>query len=437
MVLQFKKHLDENFPFLKTKRFFLAISGGIDSMVMMHLFQQLNYHFAILHCNFQLRGKESDADLDFVQDYADSFDIPWSFGHFQTKAYAKENKLSIQMAARELRYDWFEIQLEEKQFEYVLTAHHADDDLETFLINLSRGTGLDGLIGIPNTNQNILRPLLPFSRKEIDEYAKKNNIKWREDSSNESDNYLRNNIRHNISPLLKELNPSFINSFQVTLKHLQQAQSLVQDATILIYNLIVTDEKDVKKFNIPELKRLPNFEAYLYQWLNPFGFSAWKDIYDLVDAQSGKQILSNDYRLLKDRNYLILSPKNKKLEPSNYLINANQKEVKKPIKLSFSEVTTLTSTLNNTIFVDANKLKYPLELRQWEVGDTFQPFGMNGKTKKVSKFLKDQKTTLFDKEKIWLLCSDNQVVWVVGLRADDRFKTDESTINILQIRLLL
>ena len=175
----------------------------------------------------------------------------------------------------------------------------------------------------------------------------------------------------------------------------------------------------------------------MYQWLNPFGFSAWKDIYDLVDAQSGKQILSNDYRLLKDRNYLILSPKNKKLEPSNYLINANQKEVKKPIKLSFSEVTTLTSTLNNTIFVDANKLKYPLELRQWEVGDTFQPFGMNGKTKKVSKFLKDQKTTLFDKEKIWLLCSDNQVVWVVGLRADDRFKTDESTINILQIRLLL
>jgi tRNA(Ile)-lysidine synthase len=435
MILQFKKHLDDNFPFLKTKRFFLAISGGIDSMVMMHLFQQLNYRFAILHCNFQLRGKESDADLVFIQDYADSFDIPWSFGHFKTKAYAKENKLSIQMAARELRYDWFNLQLNDKQFAYVLTAHQADDDLETFLINLSRGTGLEGLIGIPNTNQNILRPMLPFSRLEIEEYAKKNNIRWREDSSNETDKYLRNNIRHNITPLLKELNPSFSKSFQATLKHLQQAQSLVEDATILIYNLIVTDEDDVKKFNIVELKRLPNFEAYLYQWLSPFGFSAWDDIYSLIDAQSGKQILSNDYRILKDRNYLILSPKNKKLEPNSYLINANQKEVKKPIKLSFSEVSTLSSTLNNAIFVDAKKLKYPLELRLWDEGDSFQPFGMNGNTKKVSKFLKDQKITLFDKEKIWLLCSDNQVVWIVGLRADERFKTDETTTKILQIRL--
>ena len=437
MILLFKKHLDNHFPFLKTKRFFLAISGGIDSMVMMHLFQQLNYRFAILHCNFQLRGKESDADLAFVQDYADSFDIPWSFGHFKTKAYAKENKISIQMAARELRYDWFEEQLHEKQFSYVLTAHQADDDLETFLINLSRGTGLEGLIGIPNTNKNILRPLLPFSRQEIEQYAKANNIKWREDSSNETDKYLRNNIRHNIVPLLKELNPSFSKSFQATLKNLQQAQSMVEDATILIYNLIVTDEDDVKKFDITELKRLPNFEAYLYQWLNPFGFSAWDDIYALVDAQAGKQILSDDYRLLKDRNYLILSPKNKKLAPSTYLITADQKEVKKPIKLSISEATTRSSTLNNTIFVDAKKLKYPLELRLWHDGDSFQPFGMNGKTKKVSKFLKDQKTTLFDKENIWLLCSDNQVVWVVGLRADERFKTDESNTKIVQISLSL
>lgn len=436
MIQQFQQHLNESFPLLKSRRFFLAISGGLDSMVMMHLFQTLNYRFAILHCNFKLRGKESNDDLAFVQNYADSFDIPWSFGHFETKAYAKQKKLSIQMAARELRYDWFDLQLNEKQFDYVLTAHHADDNLETFLINLSRGTGLDGLLGISAVNDKIIRPLLPFSRSELEDYAKKNNIKWREDSSNGTDDYLRNKIRHNITPLLKELNANFLQSFQHTIKHLQDAQSLVEDATILIYNLVVSDEYDIKKINITELTRLPNYKAYLYQWLKNFGFSAWDDIYNLIMAETGKQVLAEKYKLIKDRNFLLLYPISKKTIQQSYQINADEIEVKKPIKMQFKKVAATSTVLNNTIFVDAKKLVYPLTLRKWDEGDYFRPFGMEGKTKKVSKFLKDEKIAMVDKENVWLLISNNQVVWVVGMRADERFKTDETTSDVIQITFL-
>lgn len=436
MIEKFKINLNTNFPFLKNKKLFLAISGGIDSMVLLHLFQQLHYQFAILHCNFQLRNAESDADLEFVQAYADKFDIPWSFGHFQTKGYAKSKKISIQMAARELRYEWFEEQLIEKQFDFVLTAHHADDVLETFIINLSRGSGLDGLTGIPEINDKIIRPMLPFSRQEIENYAKINNLKWREDSSNNSEKYLRNNIRHNIAPLLKELNPNFLSSFQATINYLKQAQSIVEDGTVLMYQSIISDEDGLKKISLKQLKRLPNFEAYLYQWLSPFGFSAWNDIYDLVNAETGKQVLSEKFKLLKDRDFLILAPQSKKIKSKSFFILENQKEVKKPIKLTFSEVADLSNATNTTIFVDAEKLKYPLELRKWNENDIFYPFGMNGKSKKVGKFLKDEKIESFKKEHIWVLCSDSQIVWVVGLRADERFKISDSTTSIVQIQLL-
>ena len=330
MELKFKKHLENNFIFLKNKQLFLAISGGIDSMVMLHLFQQLQYKFAILHCNFYLRGAESDADSEFIKDYAEKFNIPYSFGHFQTKEYAKDKKISIQMAARELRYVWFEEQLNHKQFDFVLTAHHADDEFETFLINLSRGTGLTGLIGIPQNNKKIIRPMLPFSRQEINDYARINNIKWREDSSNNSDKYLRNNIRHNIAPLLKDLNPDFLTSFQSTISHLKQAQTIVEDGTILMYQSIISDEDGLKKINLDQLKRLPNYEAYLYQWLNPFEFTAWNDIYELVNAETGKQVLSENFILIKDRYFLILTPKSKKKNLKVISLSKTKKKLKNP-----------------------------------------------------------------------------------------------------------
>lgn len=435
MLAKLKNHLAQNFPFLERKKLFLAVSGGLDSMVMTHLFHELNYEIAILHCNFQLRGIESFGDQKFVQDYAAANDIPLFLTQFDTEAFAKDYKLSTQVAARELRYNWFYEQLETEKFEYILTAHHADDNLETFLINLIRGTGLEGLTGIPEQNENIIRPLLIFSRQEIENYAKENNIQWREDSSNASDKYLRNKIRHDLVPILKELNPNFISSFQKTETYLQEAQAMVEDASIMVYQQVAQQKGEDIHFDLNQLKKLPNYKSYLYQWLHEFGFSAWDDIYDLVKSQSGKQVFTPEFRLLKDRDSLILSPISSINDAAEYFIDKNQREVKVPLNLSFSRVKDISTVSNATIFVDEDKLRFPLILRHWKEGDYFHPFGMEGKSKKVSKLFKDEKLSLIEKENTWLLCSDNQIVWIIGIRPDERFKIENTTKNILKIQL--
>ena len=435
MLQKFQNHLLNNFPFLNGKKLLLATSGGIDSMVMVHLFQQLNFERAIAHCNFQLRGLESFSDQNFVQDYAAANDVAVFITQFDTKAFAEDYKLSTQVAARELRYNWFYELLETEKYDYILTAHHADDNLETFLINLSRGTGLDGLTGIPEQNDKVIRPLLALSQQEIENYATINAVQWREDSSNATDKYLRNKIRHNLLPLFKELNPNFLTSFQKTQGYLQEAASMVEDATIMIYQQVARQEEDSIKFDIKQLKKVPNYKSYLYQWLNEFGFTAWEDIYDLVQSQSGKQVFSAEYRLLKDRDFLIVAPLDFEKEKREYFIEKDQKEVKIPLKLSFDKVASLSSVSNKTIFVDSNKLQYPLNLRRWEEGDQFQPFGMNGKSKKISKLFKDEKLSLLDKENTWLLCSGKSIVWVIGIRQDERFKIENTTQNILKIEL--
>jgi tRNA(Ile)-lysidine synthetase-like protein len=435
MIQKFKNHLTTHFPFLENKDLLLAISGGLDSMVMLHLFQNLNYEITIVHCNFQLRELESFDDQNFVQEYAEANKIPIFVTQFDTKNFAKDYKLSTQVAARNLRYDWFYELLETKNYDNILTAHHADDNLETFIINLSRGTGLDGLVGIPEQNDKIIRPLLVFSRQEIEDYAKENKIKWREDSSNASDNYLRNKIRHNIIPLLKELNPNFLDSFQKTQNYLQESQSLVDDAVTMMYQNVATEEEDQVHFDLNKLKPLSNFKSYLYQFLKDYGFSAWKDIYSLVDSQSGKIIYSNEYQLLKNRNNLILAPISE-IENEIYCITKNQSEINYPIKLSFKNVNEISILDQNTIFVDADKLSFPLQIRKWNEGDNFQPFGMNGKSKKVSKFFKDEKLSVLEKKNIWILTSDNQIVWIIGFRQDERYKIENTTSNKLQISLL-
>lgn len=435
MLQKFKNHLLLNFQFLSGKKILLATSGGKDSMVMVHLFQQLDYKIGIAHCNFQLRGMESFGDQNFVQEYASANDIPLFITQFDTKAFAEDYKVSTQVAARELRYNWFYELLETEKFDYILTAHHADDNLETFLINLSRGTGLEGLTGIPEQNDKVIRPLLAFSQEEMEEYAKLNNIQWREDSSNASDKYLRNKIRHHLVPMLKELNPNFLSSFHKTQTYLQEAQVMVEDASIMIYQQVAKQEEDTICFDLKKLKKLPNYKSYLYQWLKEFGFSAWDDIYDLVESQSGKYIFSPEYRLLKDRDSLILSPINFVDEKEEYSIDENQKEVNIPLNLTFCKVADISLTTNSAIFVDADKLQFPLVLRHWNEGDSFQPFGMNGKSKKVSKLFKDEKLSLLEKENSWLLCSNEDIVWIIGLRQDERFRIENTTKNILKIQL--
>lgn len=435
MLLKFKTNLSENFPSIHSQKILLAVSGGIDSMILADLFLKNTLHFAIVHCNFKLRGTESDLDQKFVADYCAKNNIPLFSTSFDTTAFAKDFKLSTQVAARKLRYEYFYEILEKENFDFIATAHHLDDSIETFFINLSRGTGIDGLTGIPLQNDKIIRPLLDFNRKEIENYATINALSWREDASNATDYYLRNKIRHHLAPILREINPSFLESFKRTLKNLKQSKSLVDDASRMVYLKVVEDELDYKKIKIEELKKLPNFRAYLYQWLEPLGFSAWEDIFNLAEAETGKLILSKKYQLLKNRNFLIISPIQKKIN-EKHLIEQGKSEVNFHIKLLFCKVSKPFYTTNKTIFVDDEKLQYPLTLRRWQTGDIFQPLGMNGKSKKVSKFFKDEKRSIIEKENAWILCSGSEIVWIIGLRQDERFKISNTTKTILQIDLI-
>jgi tRNA(Ile)-lysidine synthase len=291
------------------------------------------------------------------------------------------------------------------------------------------------LLGIPQVNDTIVRPLLIFSRDEIENYAQENNIEWREDSSNESDKYFRNKIRHNIVPILKELNPNLLDSFQNTIHNLSQTKTLAQETIEKNFQETITQFNDKKLvIDIEKLLLLPNFESFLYEWLKEYGFQDWESIKELVTAQSGKYVLSEKHRLLKDRTTLILSQR--KIETDEeFQIFEDTQYIESPIKLSFCKQAYISVSTKSAIFVDKEKLKFPLTLRKWQEGDYFYPSGMNGK-KKVSKYFKDEKFSLIDKENTWLLCSSNDVIWIINHRADKRYIATTNTKNILNINLL-
>lgn len=436
MIELFQNHLLTKFSFLKSERLLLAISGGIDSVVLAHLCHQLKLDVALAHCNFNLRGAESDEDENFVLQLADDLDLEVFIESFDTKTYAKSNSLSIQMAARELRYHWFEELSEQLKFKYILTAHHADDDLETFLINLSRGTGLEGLTGIPEVNGVIVRPLLPFSRQDIEDYAKQYKLKWRDDSSNALTKYVRNKLRHDVIPVLKEINPQLLQNFKNTLRHLQESKLIINDSIqSLISNGIVKLTDTGMQIDVSLISDFENPKAYLYYLLNDYGFSEWNDVVNLLHAQSGKQVFSEKWRLIKDRNHLILTERCSE-EPQEIIsINSEDINIETPIGiLSFKEVDSFSVHETNCIYADKSTLKFPLLMRRKEEGDYFFPYGMKGK-KKLSKYFKDEKMSLVDKENTWLLCSEDAIVWVIGKRADDRFKVTENTQQIIKIEV--
>ncbi|WP_306770385.1 tRNA lysidine(34) synthetase TilS [Muricauda sp. TY007] len=421
-------------PFLKGKRLLVACSGGVDSVVLTHLCTAADMDIVLAHCNFTLRGDESDGDEVFVRQLGSQLGIEVFVKHFETEQYAETHRVSVQMAARELRYQWFDEVLQTKGFDYVLTAHHADDSLETFLINLSRGTGIEGLSGIPEVNEKVVRPLLPFSQNEILEYAKSKNLDWREDSSNASTKYLRNKIRHQIVPTLKELHPTFLQNFLTTQNHLQQTHHLVSNHLNELKSKLFEQRDDDIKINIATLKQLQPLNAYLYGLFKDYGFTAWDDVKDLLSAMSGKQVVSKTHQLLKDRDFLILS-EIKNRANGTYLVHVDGTPSELPIKLKLENVETLEKQGRNVVFLDKEKLNFPLVLRNWEKGDYFYPFRMQGK-KKLSKFFKDEKLDVISKEKQWLLCSNNDIVWVVGKRADERFKVEDSTREIIKITQL-
>ncbi|MFV0541233.1 MAG: tRNA lysidine(34) synthetase TilS [Aestuariibaculum sp.] len=436
MLSQFKHHIGEFFPFLTKSKIVIAVSGGIDSVVLTHLCHQTGFDIVLAHCNFKLRGHESDDDEAFVLQFAEQLGLEAFVQHFDTEIYAEQHKSSIQMAARELRYNWFTELVARLGFDCVLTAHHADDNLETFLINFVRGTGLEGLTGIPEINGIFVRPLLPFSRIDIANYAKGNKLSWVEDKTNSSTKYLRNKLRHEIVPVLKAINPSLLNSFAGTLGNLSDSANIISERIdIFLDRAIIKVTNTSVVYNISVFKNTVNPKAYLYEVFKVYGFTQWRDITDLLNAQSGKMVFSNTHRLIKDRDVLLLS-KIVVNEEKAMAIPKNTQEIQMPLGiLFFEQANQVTKKEKHIIYVDKDKLEFPLTLRRKQEGDTFFPLGMKGKKKKLSKYFKDEKLSLLEKENTWLLCSGNDIVWVINRRADNRFKVTETTRTILKIEL--
>jgi tRNA(Ile)-lysidine synthase len=433
MLQAISKHLTITFQLTPQQSLLLAVSGGLDSMVLVHLFTALKYKIAIAHCNFGLRETESDGDADFVKKIANTLNVPYHEIRFETQKYAEAQKISTQMAARELRYNWFNELCSTEGYSHVLTAHHADDNLETVLINITRGTGLEGLLGIPAVSGKILRPLLSYSRAQILAYAQENKIIWREDSSNTSVKYLRNKIRHRVIPILKEINPSLLDSFEQTVTHLKESKTIVDYALQQLKKEILEEKDNHFIVHLEPLKKMPNPKAYLYPLLQSYGFTSWNDIAELLEAQTGKTILSAHYQILKNRNTFILSPIIQSQRNQSYEWSKNNEVLLTPIQLIQNKVNELGKGDKKTIYVDAEKLQFPLRVRKWQEGDYFYPLGMNKQKKKVSKYFKDEKLSLLQKEATWLLCSDQKIVWIIGQRPDERFKVSEQTKEIVKI----
>jgi tRNA(Ile)-lysidine synthase len=394
----------------------------------------MDLDFALAHCNFGLRGKESEKDEVFVRELASTLKKDFYVAHFNTDNYIKKNKVSLQMAARDLRYDWFHRIMGEKGIPTLVTAHHADDDLESFFINLSRGTGIDGLTGIPEKTDTLSRPLLKFDREQIMAYALKYGIAWREDASNKGTKYLRNKIRHMIVPILKELHPSFLDSFQATQDHLQQTAQIARDHITLLKGSLFKQEGDTVHIPVAQLRELSPQKAYLHALFKDYGFVEWKEIAALLEAMGGKELLSKTHRLVKHRDRLILGKISDTIA-QEYPIRETDTFLEEPLRISIEEVDRMGETAKNILYVDKERLIYPLIVRKWKKGDYFYPFGMRGR-KKVGKFFKDERMDLFSKENQWLLCSGGEIVWVLGKRADDRFKVAPITERILKIKIL-
>ncbi len=435
MLKAYENYINNHLPFIKGKRLLIAVSGGVDSVVLTHLCHKLRFDISLAHCNFNLRGKESDLDEMLVNELAEALNIESFVQHFDTKTYAEDHKLSIQMAARELRYNWFRELAAQLQFDYIVTAHHADDNLETFIINFLRGTGLNGLTGIPEYKDNIIRPLLSFSRTEILDYASSEKIEWREDLSNHSRKYLRNKLRHEVVPILKAINPELLSTFQQTLSNLNDTSDIVEEAlSAFSKKAIVNTEEGKVEYDVLTFKSVNNTKAYMYETFKAYGFTEWNDVVDLLDAQSGKQVRSATHRLVKHRTRLILSVLKSEEFQDITITEADEQIVIPSGTLSFETVEDGDKNTSHSIYVDKRLLKYPLRIRTRQEGDVFYPYGMKGK-KKLSKYFKDEKYSLPDKEQALLLSNaDDQILWIIGKRADNRYRVTKNTTEILKIK---
>ncbi len=434
MINIVSKFIDKKLLCQRDDKLLIAISGGADSVALFLCLKELGYDIELAHCNFNLRGEESDNDEEFVKQLADNFGVRLHLKSFDTEKYANGNKVSIQVAARDLRYKWFNELLVDNNLNYIAVGHHKNDDVETFFINLTRGSGLKGLLGIKPKNNNIIRPLLCVSRLEIETYLLAFKQSFREDSSNKTVKYLRNKIRYELIPLLTEINPSIQKTISNEIEILEGVFQVFEEQIESKRKKIVQNENGIFKLKITDVQKLNPLNIYLYEFLNPYGFSEVNQIIKALNTQSGKQFFSKNYQLNIDREYIFIFKISK--ENLSFEILENQHKISTPFTMELSKSTDRKVVKDRVIAkLDFDKLKFPLVLRKWKQGDKFMPLGMPT-FKKVSDFFIDNKYSLIAKQQQWILCSADDIIWIVGDRIDDRFKITTQTKNVYIAEIL-
>src|SRR5574344_333237 len=414
----------------------IALSGGADSVVLTHILHKMGYNCIAAHCNFELRDAESDRDELFVRQLCNVLNITLEIIHFNTNEYAAKQKVSIEMAARKLRYDWFENIRIKYDADFICVAHHKDDSIETCLLNIIRGTGINGITGIKPINGKIIRPLLCVSRKEIEDYAKQNDLSYVTDSTNLETEYTRNKIRNILLPMLEDINPVFRQTMENNIENWKEAAFLYSHTINNDLSNLCKTDGTYTWICEDELFAFPYSKTLLFEWLKQYGFSnsVIEEIAEHKYTQTGKRFCSDTHELIVDRCRLILSEK-KSDDYKTYEISKNDSSCIQPIHLKMSFVFD-TSICKDTkvALLDADKLKFPLTIRKWRNGDFFYPLGMES-PKKLSDFFVDTKINIAQKQDIYLLVSGNDIVWIIGKRIDNRYKINANTKKVYRLEL--
>jgi tRNA(Ile)-lysidine synthase len=438
MLDQFRKYIDTKHLINESDNILLTVSGGIDSMVMAHLVINSGVKSGIAHCNFNLRGTESDKDEVFVREFAENNNIPFYSTRFDTTGFATQNGISIQMAARELRFNWFEVIRTKYGYDSVAIAHNLNDNVETFLINLTRGTGITGLTGMKPRSETLIRPLLFATREQIAEFSKLNNIAFREDKSNSEVKYTRNKIRHILLPVFREINPAFDLTIMDTAERLGEINEIVSEYISSIRKKIFRKRNDFIVFRTVELKDIPFKRTVIFELVRPFGVGSGQldDMINLTDGSTGNQLFTETHRLVKNRDEIIITLR-KPVSKNYFEVNSIEDLQKVPgiISARIRNVTGSFKIPDSPDFacLDAEKIEFPLIIRQWVSGDIFYPLGMKTR-KKLSDYFIDRKYSIPEKENTFILESSGKIVWIVGERIDNRFRITKSTRSALVIR---
>lgn len=441
MRKKFKDFIEQHSLVSPKSTILLAVSGGVDSIVMLHLFHSCGYRFAVAHCNFNLRGAESDGDEALVRETCQTLGVELFVKHFQTAEYSADNNISIQVAARDLRYNWFSNLCKENDFASVAIAHNKNDVAETLLLNLSRGTGLKGLTGIKPKINGIIRPLLFAFRSQIEAYAEENGIRYRNDSSNAKTKYARNRIRHNVLPELEKINAGVIDNIYSTSLFLSETWKSIEVMNADFRPRVRREETNEIHYAIQMLASYPFRQLFLIEELVDFGFTPATiiDIEKSLHTQPGKVFYSPTHQLIRDREVLIVSPIKEPSKDVRIYIEAGATQVNHPLELKL-EVVQLSDRFqmpksSSVAVLDYSKLQFPLILRLWREGDWFIPFGMKGR-KKISDFLIDQKVPVHRKDKVYVLESNGDIVWVVGFRIDNRYRLNADSQQVLVAEII-